>query len=573
MLVKKIRIEKFRSIKKAEINLNSLTALVGENNVGKSTVLRAFNAFFNFEEEEENFLNRRHLFETRNNTKIEVFFEIKTNVESYSSFITGNTFSVEFQYIYSNNKKKYILKNGNSKSDIRKEFWDKLKENIQFVLIPLDRNYLHLQWKQSTILKEVVYEFLKRATKRRDTISSKVKEISSKIKNSAFDKISKEIEKYYFLTHNFKFEINHKEDIDYKLLLNDIQLLINDYDKSFEISDCGSGIQSLSVIALYRYLANLRHSNFIIGIEEPETNLHPQTQREFINSVKNNSVEDLQIIFTTHSSVIVDELEHNEIALFNKKEDLKRGFITTVSQIPKEFWEKYDLTEFSYYQFYKYRNSDFFFSKFVIIVESKNDAEVLKLILKNLEIDINSVGISILNLEGIKKLKYTYYLIKNLNMDFLIILDKDYFIPYLNDELDKSRNSNGFPKYRYEYKSNQLDLIKEIIPDERVRTRLLKEFKRNHSSAMNTLENYNVICFRYMLEIDLIASDTGANIYYEHLNISEQNKNKLELLKNRKKQIKDIRNILEVIKRLPYKNYPNSYKRIRNFLKNKFKSK
>jgi hypothetical protein len=158
-------------------------------------------------------------------------------------------------------------------------------------------------------------------------------------------------------------------------------------------------------------------------------------------------------------------------------------------------------------------------------------------------------------------------------MDFLIILDKDYFIPYLNDELDKSRNSNGFPKYRYEYKSNQLDLIKEIIPDERVRTRLLKEFKRNHSSAMNTLENYNVICFRYMLEIDLIASDTGANIYYEHLNISEQNKNKLELLKNRKKQIKDIRNILEVIKRLPYKNYPNSYKRIRNFLKNKFKSK
>jgi len=38
MKLKRIQIEKFRSIKKSDIIVNSLTALVGENNVGKSAI-------------------------------------------------------------------------------------------------------------------------------------------------------------------------------------------------------------------------------------------------------------------------------------------------------------------------------------------------------------------------------------------------------------------------------------------------------------------------------------------------------------------------------------------------------
>ena len=48
-----MKIENFRSIKGCSINLNSLCALVGENNVGKSAVLRALNTFFNYEYEKE----------------------------------------------------------------------------------------------------------------------------------------------------------------------------------------------------------------------------------------------------------------------------------------------------------------------------------------------------------------------------------------------------------------------------------------------------------------------------------------------------------------------------------------
>jgi predicted ATP-dependent endonuclease of OLD family len=49
-LLTNIRIEGFRSIQEAEIELDAdLTAFAGLNNSGKSNVLRGLNAFFNDE--------------------------------------------------------------------------------------------------------------------------------------------------------------------------------------------------------------------------------------------------------------------------------------------------------------------------------------------------------------------------------------------------------------------------------------------------------------------------------------------------------------------------------------------
>lgn len=52
MKIKELHIEKFRAILKCDIEFKDIMAIVGENNSGKTTILRALNAFFNFEEEE-----------------------------------------------------------------------------------------------------------------------------------------------------------------------------------------------------------------------------------------------------------------------------------------------------------------------------------------------------------------------------------------------------------------------------------------------------------------------------------------------------------------------------------------
>ena len=57
MKIESVIITNFRSIKNAVIRMHDITAIVGENNAGKTAVLRALNSVMNFKEEEENFIN------------------------------------------------------------------------------------------------------------------------------------------------------------------------------------------------------------------------------------------------------------------------------------------------------------------------------------------------------------------------------------------------------------------------------------------------------------------------------------------------------------------------------------
>src|SRR5690606_18149639 len=125
-----------------------------------------------------------------------------------------------------------------------------------------------------------------------------------------------------------------------------------------------------------------------------------------------------------------------------------------------------------------------------------------------------------------------------------------------------SRDRNGFPKYKLEYQNN--NLIEDLIHKESDRDKLLTLFGKNHSEVMNTLEKYSVLSMSYCLEIDLVASKSACNIFYQVLpGVNQQEpKTQLNLLKNRKNQIKKIENILEVLQKLDNKNLPNSYKRI-----------
>lgn len=95
---------------------------------------------------------------------------------------------------------------------------------------------------------------------------------------------------------------------------------------------------------------------------------------------------------------------------------------------------------------------------------------------------------------------------------------------------------------------------------------MLKMLKDNFSRALDTMEKHNILSMRYSLEIDLVSSDKGAELYYDKLEVPAAKRNKHELLVNRKRQIKKIENILHVVNSLPNKNLPNSYKRIKKVL-------
>ena len=565
MRLRKISIKNFRSIQKANVIIDGHSALVGENNAGKSAILRALNAFFNFDSEREDFVNGLHQYSSQASARIELTFTDIPERQSYIDKLSNGELVIRMTYKHSNNKRTIHYKKNGKYHEISSDFIDSvLSGDISFVFIPPNRDQKHIIWSENALLKKVLVEYLKQHTSKRDLLTPKVIDATKTIEKT-FAKVALNIAKYYSLKHNFSFEISY-EHLDYSILLNNISLLISDHGKKFSITECGSGIQSLTIIALYRYLACLKHNNFILGIEEPETNLHPQAQREFVKLMKqtdsnNNCITgEIQIIFTTHSSVIVDQMEHEEIVLFKKIPDNLRGFKTTVHQLPTNFWESCNLEEFKYYQFYKYRNSEFFFAKFIIIVESKTDAEVVRFLLKQKNIDIDLYGVCIINLEGIQSLKYPYYLLKHLDLPYFIILDKDFFIPYKNDELKASRSDSGFPQYRYEYKSSSL--IEELIPNQKNREKLLTLFKNNHKEALDILHRYKIICFKYMLEIDLLSSKKAVSEFYSTLQVPVEEQQTQTLLIKKADKIKKPNVLLEVLKNTPLNNLPYSYKKI-----------
>jgi len=576
MQLSKICIQKFRSIEKATVNFGRICALVGENNVGKSAILRALNSFFHYNEECEFFENGNHSYRPTSSSVIELHFTGVPKVPVYTKHEIQGSLKVQFKYDCRKKKPEYKYRKNGKWFALPGDLKQQLFKDVNFVLIPNFRSSKQVKTDEKSILKEIIQEELLQHTQKRDRLSPKVREAARILEKNALSKIEKRLENFYSLSHDYTFCLGYSDSVTYRVMLNGIELRILDHEKNFSLYDCGTGIQSLVVIALYRYLAALRHKNIILGVEEPETNLHPQAQKEFIFNIKSNSnsENESQIIFTTHSTTIIDQLDHNDIVLLRKVPDENRGFKTIVNQVREDFFEHNGLDDYKYYQFYRYRNSDFFFSKLIIVVESKTEAEIFKeLLKKRKKVDPDLFGISIINLRGIGNLKYPFYLLKELNLDYLIVVDRDFFTPYKDGELNNSRNKDGFPKYKNEFRSDNMNLIKDMIPKETDRKKLLNYLRYNHTKALDLLKQYNIVSMRYTLEIDLVASPKIRENFHDVLKIGDNKRSTHELLVTNASNIKKIQNLMKVLNSLDHQSLPRSYSKVLSIVASKIKTK
>lgn len=565
MRLERIRVKHFRSIESCDIGMGPVTALVGENNSGKSSLLRALNAFFNYEKEREDFHLGRHQYGPRTYAKFEFIFGEIPEDKNITQHADNGKLRLMLTCRPNNSSPNLQVFKGGYQS-LNLNFLVHLRKYFEFVLIPANRDVASFQWQEEALLPIAVDEYLAHHLQHRDTVTPRFKKAADYLDRTALSRIAKKLSSYYSVKSNIEFQIGYESGITYKDFLHRIGFKISELGGQFDVRDCGAGIQSLSIIALYRLIASLRSSTILIGVEEPETNLHPQSQKQLVSSLQlvDQGPQRSQIIFTTHSTVLLDQIDHSEVVLVRKVEDDARGFKAVVKQIAPDFFGRNALDPTRYSKFHKYKNSDFFYSKLVILVESTSDVEVVRELMKKKGFDIDRLPISILNLDGVENLKYPFYLLNELGIPYFIVLDKDWFLPYLNDDLENSRDQNGFPKYRFVYK--QEILIEALVSNAQDRSQLLKLFRSNHSRALDLLEQYNIVCMKYSLDIDLVASKAAAEKYFEYLNVPQSFRLKKELLINRKKQIKRLENLLVVVRQIPHKNLPNSYKRIKKVL-------
>ena len=546
-------------------------------------MLRALNAFFNFSDEKNDFNNLSHQYNPRTTAKITITFDDVAGTQ-FASISSQNKLKIQFTYKNKDDEPKYRYYKSGKFNDLHPTQKKRLFDKFKFIYVPIVRDY------NTAILGEhgTAYRLLKKIfeqqTENRDTINPFLDNFYLKMEKTVFKNTLKQIEQYYPFSNECSFELQRKNFDLVDSLLKNIALKMIEKTQSVEIGNCGSGIQSAIYFAIsLAHAVNSNDVDYLVGIDEPELNMHPQAQKELIASLLDkNKYPKTSFLLTTHSTVIIDELGHDAIVLCRKRnlhsehkgKDVpgQRAVYTEMTQVSSDFFSKYKIEQSQYDNFFEFKNSDFFYTNYLIITESPNDCRVYEHLIKQKGTDTEREGITFIPSNGVTSVKYPYALAKELNIPFFLIVDRDAIQLYQNGTRLDSLDSTGIPQYKNEF--NRTLPIASFFSKEDIKQLDTFSRKNDYLKQNKILKKYNVMTMQYALEVDLIANDNYTTEFCDVLNVTQADKrNKLSLLKDKCNVIKKSHNVIAALEKNNLANIPASYNYIVKMTKDMLKIK
>lgn len=562
--ITRLKIDKFRAIGSAEIELGDTVALVGQNGSGKSSILRALNAFFNFDEEKADFGNGNHAYSRTMQSVIEVTIEGLAADAALPRMQAGSDqLRAQLKFRRQAVWNVYV---GGKWQQAASGFHGALRKQVAYALIPTRRDHAVAHEPSTGLLERAVDEWVT-SNRQRDRVSPQVAKLGGQLQKNSLAGFEKQLRKVAPSDGPFSFELSYASQPDYKLLLANLALSVNEGGQSIPLADSGSGTQSMAIFALYAYLAELQSKTFVLGMEEPEQNLHPQAQRQLINRITSLG---LQVLFTTHSPTVVDSLDHEQVVLCRRIKGKTRGLEAQIRQIPSDFFTRHKLDRDAYYKFHRRRNSEFIFADFVTVTESPIDSAVILALLQEAGADPAELGMSVVALDGVDQIPHMFHILRELGIANAFVVDKDYFLPYKNGERKASLDSKGYPQYKAEAKTDSL--LAALFPKASDRSKVVAQLAGNHQQAMASLREVGFFCFRYAMEIDLVVAQEPRKRLFDRLNVPDADRTELHLLTVKSKAIKRQEALVPILAGLTPMSLPYSYKALRSELPSLAKS-
>ncbi|MCG8894664.1 ATP-binding protein [Tenacibaculum finnmarkense] len=210
MKILKVEISKFRSIEKGEFKLTNLNAIVGQNNSGKSGIMRALNSFFNPNLELQFYNDGTNLFSTSYSVpRIIVTFSSVSENSIFEPYLINDVVKIKQEYNKKRKKLDYSIYDVNKKFKILSdEELKNLHKEIQFVLIPSERGLINNLETETGVLRNLFDKFFSANYSQRDTLTPKVKNAFEYFKDKALKKVSKGIESKYLAKRGFEITID-----------------------------------------------------------------------------------------------------------------------------------------------------------------------------------------------------------------------------------------------------------------------------------------------------------------------------------------------------------------------------
>ncbi|PKA09996.1 ATP-dependent nuclease [Leptospira harrisiae] len=464
--IQKVTLRNIRSFKNTEIILEkSDLIIVGQNDHGKSSILKILDALFNkldktfFQKEqalpESVYKILNPAFAIGNQAK-KIIIE---DLNNQKLFITIREGSISVS------KREKMRGFKSDKAVITLLF--NLIENTEFVYIPSFRDassetYVSLFKKlmDDKGLKEIIPKVGGGTRKEYRLLRTMREQLEMEITPYLDKNILPEIKRNLVidLPYDLKiaFQVNLEQMIKWINQSINLGVKINEDSEIVSITEIGSGIQSLLLLAIQRLgiLSSEKSSmSFYLAIEEPEAFLHPQMQRiigrKIIDEITNK--KNIKLIITTHSPYILNLFSIEKIILVKKNElGISSLYYPNITGKDIEILNSFN----------DELNSEIFYSNAVLFVEGISDKKVLYRLLQNIH-SIYKGQINIIDTGGNKNFSPYLKLMKTLDeakIPWGVVTDFDSFLSSSERAAFK-----GFENADIKISSNEIDRLTKKI--------------------------------------------------------------------------------------------------------------
>lgn len=469
MRIKCVHIENFRSIKLLDFAPSNYCVLIGENNAGKSNILKAINLVLGEAWPSERSFSEEDFYrqDTQNDIVIQVFFDdvfteyrnnckcdiagFELRCKAYKRRVGSKPAgslkvdycaidnkgkiceypSVPYQKGEKNNSPRYPL---NISRDIR--------ERVPFIYVDVLRDYSKQdpgsRWSilrklfsdinasiasDKTKIKVTTVEGEVLVT-RKEAFELKIREAYDYLKTDEFNDVEQRIRRNSLQQMGLDEEegdISIRFDTyDPMNVFKNLQLFIEQMGISTTADMVGAGLQSAIVIAIFRTYEEIKKGGAIFAIEEPEVFLHPQKQRFFRNVLCKLSTDN-QVFLTTHSPTFIRIYEPEHVCIIRKT--LAEG--TTAKICEKDELVSSEKDTLKIENFFDNQRNEMFFARGVVFVEGATEKFVFPYVSRKQSIDLDRYGISVVECGGKGNLKIFAKIALAFSIPFVIVVDSD----------------------------------------------------------------------------------------------------------------------------------------------------
>lgn len=522
MRIERLSIRNFRSIKKLDIELSQICALVGPNNAGKSNILYAIQQVLgrdwvwvnSFDE------NDVYLRDAERDIKISLSFAPPLQYQKYKNTDPSDIHAISFEYTrYQVGEKKgqrrleqncfndkgtavNVLAKAPKKGEQHQYqpvvgIPSEVKESIPLIYIGTNRSLKEqLPGARYSLLRQLFEDINKDFHSPSQTVQ--VEQADGTVKDvPKAEKFYKLLERAmgYLRTDSFvELETSIKRnalkqlgfdpDVDTDKLdfyfapfdtmefYKSLDLRVKEGDFNISATELGDGIQNALVLSILQAFEERRKKGAILLIEEPEMFLHPQMQRALNKTLRKIS-ESNQIIYTTHSPHFVSVPDYHAVLLVRKGNN---GSYVTKSNLPTNTTRQEKLIK----ELDPERNELFFASR-LLLVEGDTEKLALPEYAKRLNLDLDREGATIVEVGGKNNLPEFADIATSFSIPTGIIYDID------SSDFGNKDNEKEFNK-KLDDRNN---------PEKNIRVWALNKKYEDHLKRALGDKKYAAVCQKY----------------------------------------------------------------------------